>query len=151
MTTLTKTETEILRTAAEGAADGIVTPPKAAKTVAGLTAKGLITSTGIPEGGAAVYITEAGYAAVGHEPAGGDPPPTAEAALSPQGKIATLVALLRRDEGATVEAMMAATGWQAHSVRGALSGSVKKALGLTVVSEKVDGVRVYRIIDAAAA
>jgi hypothetical protein len=41
--------------------------------------------------------------------------------------------------------MMAATGWQAHSVRGAISGSIKKALGLAVVSEKIDGARTYRI------
>ena len=41
---------------------------------------------------------------------------------------------------------MAATGWQAHSVRGAISGSIKKALGLEVLSEKTDAGRVYRIV-----
>ena len=41
----------------------------------------------------------------------------------------------------------AALGWQAHSVRGAMAGSLKKK-GRTIVSEKVDGVRVYRIGDA---
>jgi hypothetical protein len=61
------------------------------------------------------------------------------------GKIAILVGLLRQPGGATLEAMMAATGWQAHSVRGAISGSIKKALGLAVVSEKIDGARTYRI------
>ena len=70
---------------------------------------------------------------------------------TPMGKIAILVGLLRREEGATIDAMMAATGWQAHSVRGAMSGSVKKALGLVIASEKVDGLRVYRIGQAAAA
>ena len=64
---------------------------------------------------------------------------------SQRGKIGALLALLRRPEGATIEAMMAATGWQAHSVRGAISGSIKKALELDVASEKIDGVRVYRI------
>jgi len=63
----------------------------------------------------------------------------------PTGKIATLVALMRRPEGAEIEEMMAATGWQAHSVRGAISGSVKKALGLEVTSVKEVDVRVYRI------
>jgi len=69
------------------------------------------------------------------------PPP----AKMPTGKIATLVALMRRPEGAEIEEMMAATGWQAHSVRGAISGSVKKALGLEVTSIKEVDVRVYRI------
>ncbi len=66
-------------------------------------------------------------------------------AKTPTGKIATLVALMRRPEGAEIEEMIAATGWQAHSVRGAISGSVKKALGLEVSSIKEVDVRVYRI------
>jgi len=61
------------------------------------------------------------------------------------GKVGVLIALMRRPEGAEIEEMMAATGWQAHSVRGAISGSVKKALGLTVTSVKEVDVRVYRI------
>ena len=61
------------------------------------------------------------------------------------GKVGVLIALMRRPEGAEIEEMMAATGWQAHSVRGAISGSVKKALGLTVISVKEVDVRVYRI------
>jgi hypothetical protein len=61
------------------------------------------------------------------------------------GKVGLLVDLMRRPEGAEIEEMMAATGWQAHSVRGAISGSVKKALGLTVTSVKEVDVRVYRI------
>ncbi len=62
------------------------------------------------------------------------------------GKIAILLDLLHRPDGATIDAMMAATGWQAHSVRGAMSGSIKKALGITVLSEKSDGTRTYRIV-----
>lgn len=69
--------------------------------------------------------------------------PTASPARS--GKVGVLIALMRRPEGAEIEEMMAATGWQAHSVRGAISGSVKKALGLTVTSVKEVDVRVYRI------
>jgi len=69
----------------------------------------------------------------------------------PKGKIGALIGLLRRTEGASIADMMAATGWQAHSVRGAMSGSIKKALGLNVVSAKTDDRRVYRIIDGAGA
>lgn len=71
--------------------------------------------------------------------------------IKPKGKLVTLVELMRRAEGATIEAMMKATGWQAHSVRGAISGAVKKAMSLQVTSEKVDGVRVYRIAQEPAA
>lgn len=54
--------------------------------------------------------------------------------------------LLRRSDGACVEELQAATGWQAHSVRGFLSGTIKKKLGLTLRSERTgDGTRRYRI------
>ncbi len=66
-------------------------------------------------------------------------------------KLDQMIALLRRAEGATIEAMMGATGWQAHSVRGAMSGSLKKKAGLTIASDNVDGVRTYRIAGEAAA
>jgi hypothetical protein len=70
---------------------------------------------------------------------------------APRGKIGLLVSLLRQTEGATIDAMMSATGWQAHSVRGAVSGSVKKSLGLNVRSEKTEAGRVYRIVSGTAA
>ena len=61
-------------------------------------------------------------------------------------KQALLVDLLRRKGGATIAEVMKATGWQPHSVRGAISGNLKKKLGLAVVSDKVEGRgRVYRI------
>jgi len=66
-------------------------------------------------------------------------------------KIYQIVALLRRPQGATIEAMIAATGWQAHTVRGAMSGALKKKAGFTIISEKTDGVRTYRIAGEAAA
>ena len=54
--------------------------------------------------------------------------------------------MLRRKEGATIAQIVAATGWQPHTVRGAFAGALKKKLGLTVTSEKVEGgERVYRI------
>ncbi len=61
-------------------------------------------------------------------------------------KLGALIAALSRPEGATITELMAATGWQAHSVRGAISGNLKKKLKLEVVSEVLDGRgRVYRI------
>jgi hypothetical protein len=61
-------------------------------------------------------------------------------------KQALFVGLLQRKEGATTAEAVKATGWQPHSVRGAISGTLKKKLGLAVVSDKVEGRgRVYRI------
>ena len=61
-------------------------------------------------------------------------------------KQAQLIAMLEYAEGATVAEIVAATGWQPHTVRGAFAGALKKRLGLAVTSEKVDGRgRVYRI------
>jgi len=56
-----------------------------------------------------------------------------------------VVTLLKRPKGATIADMMKTTGWQAHSVRGAISGAIKKKLKLAVVSEKTGAVRTYRI------
>ena len=61
-------------------------------------------------------------------------------------KQAQLVAMLKRAEGATIAQIVEATGWQPHTVRGALAGALKKKLGLTVTSERVEGIRVYRIV-----
>lgn len=57
-----------------------------------------------------------------------------------------LVALLSRAEGATIGQMMEATGWQSHSVRGFLAGTLKKKPGITLSSIRTDGDRIYRII-----
>ena len=68
-------------------------------------------------------------------------------AVRPGTKQALLVDLLRRDGGATVAEIGQATGWQPHSVRGAISGGLKKKLGLTIAADTVDGRgRVYRIV-----
>jgi len=61
-------------------------------------------------------------------------------------KQAMLIEMLQSHDGTTMEAIIAATGWQAHSARGAMSGALGKKLGLTVISAKEDGRgRVYRI------
>jgi len=63
----------------------------------------------------------------------------------PDTKQAKLVAMLQKPEGASLDEIVAATGWQAHTVRGAIAGALKKRLGLTVTSDKVEGRgRVYR-------
>ncbi|QZH75497.1 MAG: DUF3489 domain-containing protein [Erythrobacter sp.] len=59
-----------------------------------------------------------------------------------------LQALLTRETGATIAEMVAATGWQQHSVRGAMAGALKKR-GLTITSEKLDGTRRYHAEKAA--
>ncbi len=62
-------------------------------------------------------------------------------------KQALLIDLLKRKTGATIADIVHATGWQAHSVRGAISGTLKKKLGLTVTSETTEKRgRVYRIV-----
>ncbi len=62
-------------------------------------------------------------------------------------KQATLINLLKRKTGATIDDLVKATGWQPHSVRGAISGTLKKKLGLTVTSEPIEKRgRVYRIV-----
>ncbi len=61
-------------------------------------------------------------------------------------KLARLEAMLRRPDGATVEQISKSLDWQKHSVRGAMSGALKKKQGLTITSEKTDdGRRIYRI------
>ncbi len=75
-------------------------------------------------------------------------------------KQATMLAMLRRPEGATVDQIAEVTGWQRHTIRGAMSGALKKKLGLTITAERVRSVgpnkvgargsyTVYRVIDVA--
>jgi hypothetical protein len=58
--------------------------------------------------------------------------------------------MMGRPNGATIKDLTKATAWQAHSVRGAISGMLRKKLGLNVISEKSGEVRLYRIADKAA-
>ncbi|MFN3595543.1 MAG: DUF3489 domain-containing protein, partial [Thiobacillaceae bacterium] len=62
-------------------------------------------------------------------------------------KLAVVIRMLQRPEGATIGQICAATGWQKHTVRGAISGLLKKRHGFAVVSDKPEGSeRIYRII-----
>jgi hypothetical protein len=64
---------------------------------------------------------------------------------TPTHKLAIVITLLRRPEGASIEELVKATGWQAHSVRALISRAVKKKQVLAVTSEKSGGTRVYRV------
>ena len=64
---------------------------------------------------------------------------------APTSKIDTVITMLRAKGGTSIDQVIKATGWQAHSVRGAISGHLKKKLRLKVLSEKIDGTRLYRI------
>ena len=74
----------------------------------------------------------------------GNPKSTKSDRASKQSRV---IAMLRSSEGATIAAMMKATGWQQHSVRGLLAGVVRKQLKLNLGSNIVDGNRVYQIDD----
>ena len=66
-------------------------------------------------------------------------------------KQARVVEMLRSPTGTTVAAVMKATGWQPHSVRGFFAGVVQKKLRLKLNSKKIDGNRIYRIVSASGA
>ena len=65
-------------------------------------------------------------------------------------KTAQITGLLQRTVGVSLDEMVKATGWQQHSLRGFLSGTIGKKKGLKLTSEKTDGERRYRIVGAGA-
>jgi Protein of unknown function (DUF3489) len=79
------------------------------------------------------------------------PDPEPEPELKRQSKQGEVIAMLRRPEGATVEEVASAMGWQRHTVGGLFSGTLKKKLGLTLASAQEERGRVYRITGPASA
>ena len=156
---LTDTQTAIIKAAA-ARPDGNIEPLPSnlrggARTavIDGLLARGLITES---DGGH--QLNDAGYAAIGKRrpvPKGVQKLDTPDALTRSEPiprtihsgtKLATIIDAMRNPDGATIAQMMADTGWQAHSVRGAISGMVRKRLGCEVITEKgADGQRAYRI------
>ncbi|RYG88397.1 MAG: DUF3489 domain-containing protein [Alphaproteobacteria bacterium] len=86
-------------------------------------------------------------------PASPEPAPAIEPMVRTPaaGKLGQMVVLMRRERGASLTNLMVATGWQAHSVRGAIAGSLKRARGYEIASAKVNGIRVYTIAPEASA
>lgn len=94
--------------------------------------------------GSARKVKSASKAAAGNQPA--------KSGKTGDTKSEIMLKKLRTAKGVTIDALIEATGWQAHSVRGFLSAVVRKKLGLALVSETgKDGTRRYRLGDAAKA
>ena len=109
-----------------------------AKTIESLVSHGLISQKKRE-----TVVTKAGYEALGLKPPVVEPRTVRTRETSKQ---ATVINMLTRTEGATIEQICQATGWQPHTVRGALAGALKKKLGLDIQSTKDSGGdRVYRI------
>jgi hypothetical protein len=147
---LTDTQAAILK-AAVGRTDGNIEPLPptlrgGAKTavIDGLLARALVVDVDGHH-----LLTDAGYAAVGTRCPSFKGIQKLEATaptIRPGTKLAAIIDAMRHPDGATIAQMMAGTGWQAHTVRGAISGMVRKHLGYEVVTEKgTDGQRAYRI------
>ena len=155
----TDTQVAILKAAA-GRPDGNIEPfpptlrgGARTKVIEGLLARGLIADADGHH-----LLTDAGYTAVGkrrpvlkgvHKMDAPDALTRSEGiprTIRSGTKLATIIDAMRHPGGATIAQMMAGTGWQAHTVRGAISGMVRKRLGYEVVTEKgADGQRAYRI------
>lgn len=105
----------------------------------GLSAQGILQAAGIE----AITPTGEALSGIGLGSNANSPKPKRKPRDSKQAKV---IEMLKRDEGATLSQIIEATGWQPHTVRGAISGALKKKLGFTIVSRKLDsGERLYRI------
>jgi Protein of unknown function (DUF3489) len=151
MTKLSDTQLVILGAAAQRADLSVLPLPDSLKLKGGALSKvmdslrnrGLIRVLDTDGGPERVVITSGGMAAIGvetedeastgaTEPEAAPGQPAAKPTARAGTKQATMIEMLKRPEGATVEQIAAATGWQHHTIRGAISGALKKKLGLTV-------------------
>jgi hypothetical protein len=133
----------------------------ASKVVSALTRKGLLeeVDADIRKGeptwrktgdghGTTLVITDVGLEAIGVETDAPKPDPDRPKSSSRAGtKQAQLIEMLKAPDGATISEIVTALDWQSHTIRGAMSGALKKRLGLTITSEKTGPRgRVYRIV-----
>jgi len=157
MIKLSPAQSLLLRTAAHRAG-GRVIPPDTLRGGARAKVLTVLLQRGwIEPGDGGHLLTDTGYAAIGQQrPMPPDDVQPMDATddlqllegipIRPGTKLAALVVALRRPQGATSLQLMLATGWQPHSVRGAISGLLRKRLGLNVVlTRNAAGDRVYRI------
>ena len=155
---LSPAQNVLLRTAARRA-DGWVIPPGTMRGGARIKVLTALLQRGwIEPADGGHRLTAAGYAAIGlQQPLPQDDVQPVDATDGLQllegipirrgTKLAALVLALRRPQGATSLQLMLATGWQPHTVRGAISGMLRKKLGLNVVLAHNDsGERVYRVV-----
>lgn len=149
----------LLLCAAARRADGRVIPPDTLRGGARVKVMTALLQRGwIGPADDGHVLTDAGYAAIGQQrPAPPDDVQPMDTIgdlqllegipVRPGTKLAALVVALRRPQGATSLQLMLATGWQPHTVRGAISGMLRKKLGLNVVLAHIDtGERVYRVV-----
>lgn len=155
---LSPAQSLLLRTAARRT-DGRVIPPDTLRGGARVKVLTSLLQRGwIEPADDGHVMTDAGYAAIGQQrpvpPDGVAKCDTTDGLqllegipVRPGTKLAALVVALRRPQGATSLQLMLATGWQPHTVRGAISGMLRKKLGLNVVLTRNDsGERVYRVV-----
>ena len=158
MIKLSPAQSLLLRTAAHRA-DGRVIPPDTLRGGARAKVLTVLLQRGwIEPGDGGHLLTDTGYAAIGQQrPMPPDDVQPMDATddfqllegipIRPGTKLAALVVALRRPQGATSLQLMLATGWQPHTVRGAISGMLRKKLGLNVVLAHTEsGERVYRVV-----
>ena len=155
---LSPAQSLLLRNAARRADGGVIPPDTLrggarAKVLTALLQRGWIEPAGDGH-----VLTDAGYAAIGQQrpapPDDAQPMTTTDdlqllegIPVRPATKLAALVMALRRPQGATHLQLILATGWQPHTVRGAISGMLRKKLGLNVVLvHNESGERVYRVV-----
>lgn len=159
---LSSTQQQVLRHAAEHTGGKLIWFPDnikggaRSKVIDSLSKRGLITPNEMDW-----FVSEQGYRALGLPqrelviPTAPTAPNSVNAAqvthtqktrLRDNSKQAQVIDMLKRPEGATIDQLCEVTGWQSHTVRGALAGALKKKLGLTIVSTKSQGSeRIYRI------